>query len=70
MTNPDPARAAPRACTTPARALADARHASRLGLTRGQRLLAAATAAAILVSGLNGLVQVVRVLAECWLARP
>ena len=70
MTNLDPARSAPRTCTAPARAPADARHRSRLGLTRGQRLLATATAAAILVSGLNGFVQVVRVLAECWLTRP
>ena len=69
MTNPDPARFAPEACTAPARVSADARHGARLGLTRGQRLLATATAAAILVSGLNGLVQVVRVLVECWLTR-
>ncbi len=70
MTNSNPARSAPQACAAPAQATADVPHGNRLGLTRGQRLLAAATAAAILVSGINGLVQVMRVLVECWLTRP
>lgn len=70
MTNSEPTRAAPQANTAPARASADVQPETRLGLTRGQRLLAAVTAAAILASGLNGFVQVMKVLVECWLARP
>ncbi len=39
---------------------------SRTGLTWGQKWLAAATAPAVLVSGLNALVQITRTLIECW----
>ena len=46
---------------------ASVQRGTRPGLTRGQRVLAAATAAAILISGANALVQMVRVLAQCWL---
>lgn len=70
MTHFDPARSASKTCTAPARASADVQHGSRLDLTRGQRVLATATAAAVIVSGVNGLVQVMRVLIECWLTRP
>ncbi len=55
-------------CAATGRPAADAQHGDRLGLTRGQRVLAVATAAAILVSGANALVQMARVLAQCWLA--
>ena len=37
------------------------------GLTRTQRLLAAAVTAAVLASGINALVQVARVLVQGWL---
>ncbi len=57
-------------CKATARPAADARRADRLGLTRGQRVLAAAATAAILVSGANALVQMARVLAQCWMAPP
>lgn len=39
-------------------------HESRLSLTRGQRLLAGATAAAVLASGVNALVQLAKVLIQ------
>ncbi len=70
MTHFDPAPSVSRTCTAPARASADMQHGNRLDLTRGQRVLATATAAAVIVSGINGLVQVMRVLVECWLTRP
>ncbi len=70
MTESNTACAASRGCAAAARAAADAQHGSRLGLTRGQRVLAATTAAAILLSGVNALVQVMRVLVEYCLARP
>lgn len=70
MTESNTASAVSRSRAAAARAVADAQHGSRLGLTRGQRVLATATAAAILLSGVNALVQVMRVLVEYCLARP
>ena len=67
MTESNTARIASNSCEATARPAADARRGDRLGLTHGQRVLAAATAAAILVSGANALVQMARVLAQCWL---
>ena len=70
MTHLDPACSASRTCTAPERVPVDVQHGSRLDLTRGQRVLAAITATAVIVSGVNGLVQVMRVLVECWLTPP
>ena len=67
MTNPDTACTASNSCKAAARPAADAQRRDHLGLTRGQQMLAAATAAAILASGVNALVQIARVLAQCWL---
>jgi len=68
MTDTNTACTAPDSCKATGRPAADARRGDRLGLTRGQRVLAVATAAAILVSGANALVQMARVLAQYWLA--
>jgi len=68
MTESNTARIASNSCEATARPAADAQRGDRLGLTRGQRVLAVATAAAILVSGANALVQMARVLAQYWLA--
>ena len=66
MTDTNTARTAPDTCQATGRPGAGAQRGGRLGLTRGQRVLAVATAAAILVSGANALVQMARVLAQCW----
>ncbi len=68
MTDTNTARTASDSCKVTERPAADAQRGDRLGLTRGQRVLAVATAAAILVSGANALVQMARVLAQYWLA--
>lgn len=47
-----------------------AEHRDHLGLTWRQRLLAAATATAILVSGLNALVQMWKVVFKCNIMGP
>ena len=70
MTDTDTACAAASARPDAGRPAADPRHASRPGLTSGQRALAVATAVAILLSGLNAAVQVARVLVQCWAGRP
>jgi hypothetical protein len=67
MTDTNTARTAPDACQATERPAPGAQRGSHLGLTWGQRVLAVATAAAILVSGANALVQMARVLAQCWL---
>ena len=54
--NPCAAAEQPAATVTP--------HESRLSLTRGQRLLAGTTAAAVLASGVNALVQLAKVLIQ------
>ena len=68
MTDTNTACTAFNFCDATEQPAASAQRGDRLGLTRGQRVLAAATAAAILVSGANALVQMARVLAQCWLA--
>ncbi len=68
MTDTTTARAACNACDATDQPAAHSQRGDRLGLTRGERVLAAATAAAILLSGANALVQMARVLAQCWLA--
>jgi len=67
MTDTNTACIAPDTCKATERPGAGVQREGRLGLTRGQRVLAVATAAAILVSGANALVQMARVLAQCWL---
>lgn len=67
MTEPHPAPAAASSCDVADQPAApDARPDGRSGLTRGQRLLAAAVTAAVIVSGINALVQVARVLLQGW----
>lgn len=66
MTDPDTTPTASKPCAAVARAEGGAASGTHLDLTRVQRVLAAATAAAILLSGLNALVQVMRVVVECW----
>ncbi len=68
MTDTNTARTASGRYAPKGRPAAGAQRGGRLGLTRGQRVLAVATAAAILVSGANALVQMARVLAQYWLA--
>jgi len=68
MTDTNTARTASNTCKATGRPAAGAQRGGHLGLTRGQRVLAVATAAAILVSGVNALVQMARVLAQYWLA--
>ncbi len=68
MTDTNTTCTASDSCKATGQPAADAQRGNRLGLTRGQRVLAAATAAAILVSGANALVQMARVFAQCWLA--
>jgi hypothetical protein len=67
MTDTNTARTASDPCNATERPAAGAQRGGHLGLTRGQRVLAVATAAAILVSGANALVQMARVLAQYWL---
>ncbi len=68
MTDTNTARTGFNCCEATGRPAVSAQREDRLGLTRGERVLAAATAAAILLSGANALVQMARVLAQCWLA--
>ncbi len=67
MMDTNTARTAFNCCDATDRPGARTPRGDRLGLTRGERVLAAATAAAIPLSGANALVQMVRVLAQCWL---
>ena len=70
MTEPHPAPAAADSCTLADRPAApDTQHDSRSGLTRSQRVLATAVTTAVIVSGINALVQVARVLIQGWLPR-
>ncbi len=68
MTDTNTACTAFNSCAATEQPAARAQREDGLGLTWSQRVLAAATAAAILVSGANALVQMARVLAQCWLA--
>ena len=45
----------------------DVQAGSRSGLTRSQRVLAAAVTTAVIVSGINALVQVAKVLTQGWM---
>ena len=69
MTDTNTARPECNACDATEQPAAEAQRRDHLGLTRGERVLAAATAVAVLLSGANALVQMVRVLAQCWLTR-
>jgi len=70
MTEPHPAPAAADSCTLADRPAApDAQHDGRPGLTRSQRVLAIAMTTAVIVSGINALVQVARVLIQGWPSR-
>ena len=63
MTEPHPAPAAATSCTLADRPAApDTQSDGRPGLTRGQRVLAVAMTTAVILSGINALVQVARVL--------
>jgi len=67
MTEPHQTPPPPSACQvadTPA--ATDARSDDRPGLTRSQRVLATAVTTAVIVSGINALVQVARVLLQGW----
>ncbi len=68
MTDTNTACTASDPCKATERPAGDAQRGGHLGLTRGQRVLAMATAAAVIVSGVNALVQMARVLAQYWLA--
>ena len=70
MTEPHQTPPPPSACQvadTPA--ATDTQHDSRPSLTRSQRVLATAVTTAVIVSGINALVQVARVLLQGWLPR-
>ena len=70
MTEPHPAPTAADSCALADKpAVSDARSDNRPGLTRSQRMLATAMTTAVIVSGINALVQVARVLLQSWLHR-
>ncbi len=70
MTEPHPAPAAADPCTAVDRPVApEGRADGQPSLTRSQRVLAIAVTAAVIVSGINALVQVARVLLQGWLPR-
>ena len=71
MDSPDPSHPPVCTCMPEANrpAAADMGRDGLPGTTGSQRLLAGLTVTAILVSGLNGLVQVARVVIEGWLQR-
>ena len=67
MTEPHPAPAAADPCTAADKAAEPGtRPDAGPGLTRSQRVLAAAMATAVIVSGINALVQVARALMQGW----
>ena len=67
MTEPHPAPdAADRCGTADERTAPDAQPDGRPVLTRGRRALAIAMTTAVIVSGINALVQVARVLIQGW----
>ena len=68
MTEPHPAPAAANPCTVANRPAApDTRSDGQRGLTRSERVIAIAVTTAVIVSGINALVQVARVLLQGWL---
>ena len=70
MTEPHPAPAAAHSCALADRPAApDTQPDGRPRLTRSERVVATAVTTAVILSGINALVQVARVLIQGWLPR-